>query len=78
MGVDTLQAAARIKTQLIRTIGKIAARRHAQLLLSRLSSLAPIIAQRGHTTHNNQQIIYISLSALARAEESSAPRAPAP
>ena len=65
MGVDPLEAAARIRTQLIGTIGTIAARGHAQLLLARLSSLAPIAAQRGYTTHSNQQII--SLSALARA-----------
>jgi hypothetical protein len=65
MGVDPLQAAALIRTQLIGTIGTIAVRGHAQLLLARLSSLAPIAAQRGYTTHINQQII--SLSALARA-----------
>jgi hypothetical protein len=50
---------------LIRTLGTIAARGHAQMLLARLSSLAPIATQRGHTTHSSQQII--SLSALARA-----------
>jgi hypothetical protein len=65
MGVDPQQAAARIKTQLIGKLGTITARGHAQLLLARLSSLAPITAQRGHSTHNNQQII--SLPALARA-----------
>jgi hypothetical protein len=57
-----------IYTQLIRTLGTIAARGHAQMLLARLSTLAPnpIAAQRGHcTTHSSQQII--SLSALARA-----------
>ncbi|KAJ1638425.1 hypothetical protein T492DRAFT_858395 [Pavlovales sp. CCMP2436] len=58
-------AAARIKKQLIDTIGTIAARGHAQLLLARLSALAPIAAQRGNTTNSNQQII--SLNALARA-----------
>ena len=65
MGVDPQQAAARIRTQLIGTIGTIAARGHAQLLLARLSSLGVIAAQHGYTTHSNQQII--SLSALARA-----------
>jgi hypothetical protein len=65
MGVDPQQAAARIKTQLIRTLGTIAACGHAQMLLARLSTLAPIAAQRGHTTQSRQQII--SLSALARA-----------
>jgi hypothetical protein len=35
------------------------------MLLARLSSLAPIAAQPGHTTHSSQQII--SLSAIARA-----------
>jgi hypothetical protein len=48
MGVDPQQAAARIRTQLIGTIGTIAVRGHAQLLLARLSSLAPIAAQRGY------------------------------
>ncbi|KAJ1635187.1 hypothetical protein T492DRAFT_863955 [Pavlovales sp. CCMP2436] len=51
--------------QLIDTIGTIAVRGHAQLLLERLSALAPIAAQRGNTTNSNQQII--SLNALARA-----------
>jgi hypothetical protein len=66
MGVDPIQAVARIKfkTQLIGTIGTLAARGHAQLLLARLSALAPITAQRGYSTHSNQQII--SLPALAR------------
>ncbi|KAJ1634789.1 hypothetical protein T492DRAFT_864430 [Pavlovales sp. CCMP2436] len=35
------------------------------MLLTRLSALAPIAAQRGNTTNSNQQII--SLTALARA-----------
>ncbi|KAJ1621810.1 hypothetical protein T492DRAFT_886272 [Pavlovales sp. CCMP2436] len=65
MGVSPMEAAARIKKQLIDTIGTIAARDHAQLLLARLSALAPIAAQRGNTTNSNQQII--SLNALARA-----------
>ncbi|KAJ1628447.1 hypothetical protein T492DRAFT_875089 [Pavlovales sp. CCMP2436] len=65
MGVSPMEAAARIKKQLIDTIGTIAARGHAQLLLARLSALAPIAAQRGNTTNSNQQII--SLNALARA-----------
>ncbi|KAJ1627012.1 hypothetical protein T492DRAFT_877436 [Pavlovales sp. CCMP2436] len=65
MGVSLMEAAARIKKQLIDTIGTIAARGHAQLLLARLSALAPIAAQRGNTTNSNQQII--SLNALARA-----------
>jgi hypothetical protein len=71
MGVDPQQAAARIKTQLIRTLGTIAARSHAQMLLVRMSTLAPIVAQRGqwahdrHTALSSQQTI--SLSALARA-----------
>jgi hypothetical protein len=67
MGVDPIQAVARIKfkTQLIgTTIGTFAARGHAQLLLARLSALAPITAQRGYSTHSNQQII--SLPALAQ------------
>ncbi|KAJ1639490.1 hypothetical protein T492DRAFT_899174 [Pavlovales sp. CCMP2436] len=64
MGVSPMEAAARIKKQLIDTIGTIAARGHAQLLLARLSALAPIAAQRGNTTNSNQQII--SLNALAR------------
>ncbi|KAJ1619233.1 hypothetical protein T492DRAFT_890705 [Pavlovales sp. CCMP2436] len=51
--------------KLIDTIGTIATRGHAQLLLARLSALAPIAAQRGNTTNSNQQII--SLNALARA-----------
>jgi hypothetical protein len=55
MGVNPLQAAARIKTQLTRTLGTIATRGHAQLLLARLSALAPITAQRGHSTENNRQ-----------------------
>ncbi|KAJ1628478.1 hypothetical protein T492DRAFT_875140, partial [Pavlovales sp. CCMP2436] len=59
-----MEAAARIKKQLIDTIGTIAARGHAQLLLARLSALAPIAVQRGNTTNSNQQII--SLNALAR------------
>ncbi|KAJ1632396.1 hypothetical protein T492DRAFT_868411 [Pavlovales sp. CCMP2436] len=46
-------------------IDTIAARGHAQLLLARLSALAPIAAQRGNTTNSNQQII--SLNAFARA-----------
>ncbi|KAJ1638678.1 hypothetical protein T492DRAFT_857821 [Pavlovales sp. CCMP2436] len=50
---------------LIGTIGTIAARGYAQLLLARLSALAPIAAQCGNTTNSNQQII--SLNALARA-----------
>jgi hypothetical protein len=33
------------------------------MLLAHLSTLAPIAAQRGHTTHSSQQII----SALSRA-----------
>ncbi|KAJ1620464.1 hypothetical protein T492DRAFT_915128 [Pavlovales sp. CCMP2436] len=45
MGVSPMEAAARIKKQLIDTIGMIAARGHAQLLLARLSALAPIAAQ---------------------------------
>ncbi|KAJ1637685.1 hypothetical protein T492DRAFT_900750 [Pavlovales sp. CCMP2436] len=45
MGVSPMEAAARIKKQLIDTIGTIAARGHAQLLLARLSALAPIAAQ---------------------------------
>ncbi|KAJ1619207.1 hypothetical protein T492DRAFT_890754 [Pavlovales sp. CCMP2436] len=49
-----MEAAARIKKQLIDTIGTIAARGHAQLLLARLSALAPIAAQRGNTTNSNQ------------------------
>ncbi|KAJ1635837.1 hypothetical protein T492DRAFT_862669 [Pavlovales sp. CCMP2436] len=65
MGVSPMEAAARIKKQLIDTIGTIAARGHAQLLLARLSALAPIAAQRGNTTNSNQQII--SLNALAQA-----------
>ncbi|KAJ1635281.1 hypothetical protein T492DRAFT_863665 [Pavlovales sp. CCMP2436] len=65
MGVSPMEAAARIKKQLIDTIGTIAARGHAQLLLARLSALAPIAAQRGNTTNSYQQII--SLNALARA-----------
>ncbi|KAJ1619278.1 hypothetical protein T492DRAFT_890606 [Pavlovales sp. CCMP2436] len=65
MGVSPMEAAARIKKQLIDTIGTIAARGHAQLLLARLSALAPIAAQRGNKTNSNQQII--SLNALARA-----------
>ncbi|KAJ1631291.1 hypothetical protein T492DRAFT_870200 [Pavlovales sp. CCMP2436] len=65
MSVSPMEAAARIKKQLIDTIGTIAARGHAQLLLARLSALAPIAAQRGNTTNSNQQII--SLNALARA-----------
>ncbi len=65
MGVSPMEAAARIKKQLIDTIGTIAARGHAQLLLARLSALAPIAAQLGNTTNSNQQII--SLNALARA-----------
>ncbi|KAJ1638530.1 hypothetical protein T492DRAFT_858276 [Pavlovales sp. CCMP2436] len=65
MGVSPMEAAARIKKQLIDTIGTIAARGHAQLLLASLSALAPIAAQRGNTTNSNQQII--SLNALARA-----------
>ncbi|KAJ1636932.1 hypothetical protein T492DRAFT_901344 [Pavlovales sp. CCMP2436] len=65
MGVSPMEAAARIKKQLIDTIGTIAARGHAQLLLARLSALDPIAAQRGNTTNSNQQII--SLNALARA-----------
>ncbi|KAJ1636753.1 hypothetical protein T492DRAFT_861083 [Pavlovales sp. CCMP2436] len=63
MGVSPMEAAARIKKQLIDTIGTIAERGHAQLLLARLSALAPITAQRGNTTNSNQQII--SLNALA-------------
>ncbi|KAJ1625817.1 hypothetical protein T492DRAFT_1036868, partial [Pavlovales sp. CCMP2436] len=43
MGVSPMEAAARIKKQLIDTIGTIAARGHAQLLLARL----PL---PGHTT----------------------------
>ncbi|KAJ1640494.1 hypothetical protein T492DRAFT_898428 [Pavlovales sp. CCMP2436] len=62
LGVSPLQASARIRTQLI---GTIAARGYAQLLLARLSALAPIAAQRGNITNSNQQII--SLTALARA-----------
>mmetsp|Transcript_20466 Transcript_20466/g.51251 ORF Transcript_20466/g.51251 Transcript_20466/m.51251 type:complete len:88 (-) Transcript_20466:351-614(-) len=59
-------AAVQLKTLYdIDTIGTIAARGHAQLLLARLSALAPIAAQRGNTTNSNQQII--SLNALARA-----------
>ncbi|KAJ1637283.1 hypothetical protein T492DRAFT_860366 [Pavlovales sp. CCMP2436] len=65
MGVSPMEAAAHIKKQLIDTIGTTAARGHAQLLLARLSALAPIAAQRGNTTNSNQQII--SLNALARA-----------
>ncbi|KAJ1633512.1 hypothetical protein T492DRAFT_866613 [Pavlovales sp. CCMP2436] len=65
MDVSPMEAAARIKKQLIDTIGTIAARGHAQLLLARLSALAPIATQRGNTTNSNQQII--SLNALARA-----------
>ncbi|KAJ1620999.1 hypothetical protein T492DRAFT_887734 [Pavlovales sp. CCMP2436] len=65
MGVSPMEAAARIKKQLIDTIGTIAARGYAQLLLARLSALAPIAAQRGNTTNSNQQII--SLNAFARA-----------
>ncbi|KAJ1619722.1 hypothetical protein T492DRAFT_889839 [Pavlovales sp. CCMP2436] len=65
MGVSPMEAAARIKKQLIDTIGTIAARGHAQLLLARLSALALIAAQRWNTTNSNQQII--SLNALARA-----------
>jgi hypothetical protein len=65
MAVGSLQAAARIKTQLI-TLGTIAARGHAQLLLARLSSLAPITAQRGHSTHSNQH--HLSVPALVRAQ----------
>ncbi|KAJ1619709.1 kinase-like domain-containing protein [Pavlovales sp. CCMP2436] len=65
MGVSPMEVTARIKKQLIDTIGTIAARGHAQLLLARLSALAPIAAQRGNTTNSNQQII--SLNALARA-----------
>ncbi|KAJ1627359.1 hypothetical protein T492DRAFT_876842 [Pavlovales sp. CCMP2436] len=65
MGVSPMEAAARIKKQRIDTIGTIAAHGHAQLLLARLSALAPIAAQRGNTTNSNQQII--SLNALARA-----------
>ncbi|KAJ1636927.1 hypothetical protein T492DRAFT_860811 [Pavlovales sp. CCMP2436] len=64
MGVSPMEADARIKKQLIDTIGTIAARGHAQLL-ARLSALAPIAAQLGNTTNSNQQII--SLNALARA-----------
>ncbi|KAJ1626244.1 hypothetical protein T492DRAFT_878828 [Pavlovales sp. CCMP2436] len=45
MGVSPMEAAARIKKQLIDTIDTIAARGHAQLLLARLSALAPIAAQ---------------------------------
>ncbi|KAJ1638210.1 hypothetical protein T492DRAFT_858735 [Pavlovales sp. CCMP2436] len=60
-----MEAAACIKKQLIDTIGTIVARGHAQLLLARLSALAPIAAQLGNTTNSNQQII--SLNALARA-----------
>ncbi|KAJ1619615.1 histidine phosphatase superfamily [Pavlovales sp. CCMP2436] len=44
MSVSPMEAAARIKKQLIDTIGTIAARGHAQLLLARLSALAPITA----------------------------------
>ncbi|KAJ1637832.1 hypothetical protein T492DRAFT_948485 [Pavlovales sp. CCMP2436] len=62
IGVGPLEAAARIKKQLI---GTIAARSHAQLLFAHLNALAPITAQRGNTTHSNQQTI--SLKALARA-----------
>ncbi|KAJ1630968.1 hypothetical protein T492DRAFT_870822 [Pavlovales sp. CCMP2436] len=65
MGVSPMEAAARIEKQLIDTIGTIAARGHAQLLLARLSTLAPIAAQRGNTTNSYQQII--SLNGLARA-----------
>ncbi|KAJ1636890.1 hypothetical protein T492DRAFT_861004 [Pavlovales sp. CCMP2436] len=65
MGASPMEAAARIKKQLIDAIGTIAARGHAQLLLARLSALAPIAAQRGNTTNSNLQII--SLNALARA-----------
>ncbi|KAJ1622781.1 hypothetical protein T492DRAFT_884675 [Pavlovales sp. CCMP2436] len=65
MGVSPIEAAARIKKQLIDTIGTIVARGHAQLLLARLSAFAPIAVQRGNTTNSNQQII--SLNALARA-----------
>ncbi|KAJ1631034.1 hypothetical protein T492DRAFT_870748 [Pavlovales sp. CCMP2436] len=63
MGVNPKEAATRIKKQLINTIGTITARGHAQLLLARLSALAPIAAQRGNTINSNQQII--SLNALA-------------
>ncbi|KAJ1630854.1 hypothetical protein T492DRAFT_870962 [Pavlovales sp. CCMP2436] len=45
MGVSPMEAAARIKKQLIDTIGTIAAHGHAQLLLARLSALTPIAAQ---------------------------------
>ncbi|KAJ1629788.1 hypothetical protein T492DRAFT_872768 [Pavlovales sp. CCMP2436] len=65
MGVSPMEAAARIKKQLIDTIGTIAARGHAQLLLAHFSALASIAAQRGNTTNSNQQII--SLNALAPA-----------
>ncbi|KAJ1630645.1 hypothetical protein T492DRAFT_906639 [Pavlovales sp. CCMP2436] len=50
MGVSPMEAAARIKKQLIDTIGTIAARGHAQLLLARLSAgpdRCPAMAEGG-------------------------------
>ncbi|KAJ1630556.1 hypothetical protein T492DRAFT_871554, partial [Pavlovales sp. CCMP2436] len=44
MGVSAMDAAARIKKQLIDTIGTIAARGHAQLLLARLSAFPVLLA----------------------------------
>mmetsp|Transcript_28612 Transcript_28612/g.65659 ORF Transcript_28612/g.65659 Transcript_28612/m.65659 type:complete len:102 (-) Transcript_28612:266-571(-) len=64
MGVSPLDAAARIKTQISGTIGTIAACGHTQLLLARLSALAPIAVHRVYTTNSKQQTI--SLAALAR------------